>query len=351
MKGTQTLIIVLLSLFLFTGASKEDVTKGLSTFEQSLTEWMRSMEALDGKVDALEKKVDRGSEPSQELTNTLRDLADSLRELRKSMTKFNTRLTTIEDNLGGAAAENPMITFGRTLNILKKNIAELGKRVDDQAALAAVLENRYSDFMRPLDPIKETLRRHKETLDTITKETAEEREKLGAIETLLTDRLTVLDDFLSSSEAQTKTLDVLVKRVGNLESDAGISLPEELYTVAEAEEIAQEVEAEAAKPKTPEEEGYEGIGAGFYVRDVKFKRFGSSARISGEVKNLSDSDYRIAIFNIMVYNLDNVLVSDRDFTIKGIKRGRVKTFKETLTGGEPGNISKYVIQFKRTTQF
>ncbi len=351
MRGTHALSIVLLSLALFTGAAKEDVTKGLSTFERSLTEWMRSMETLHNKLDALEKKVDKKTGAPPELTKTLRKIADSVGELRKSMTKFNTRLTRIEDSLGGAAAENPMITFGRTLDILKRNLAELGKKVDDQAALAAVLENRYADFMRPLDPIKETLRKHKETLDALTKKTTGEGKKIGALESLLADRLTVLDDFLTSTEAQAKTLDVLVKRVGNIESNTGITPPEELYTQVEAEEMAIEAEAEAARPKTPEEEGYQAIGDGFYVRDVKFKRFGSSAKVSGEIKNLSDADYRIVIFNLMVYNLDNVLVSDHDFTIKGIKRGGLKKFRETLTGADPGNISKYVVRFKSTTQF
>ncbi|MCP4365467.1 MAG: hypothetical protein GY800_09245 [Planctomycetes bacterium] len=351
MRGTHTLSIVLLSLALFTGAAKEDITKGLSTFERSLTEWMRSMETLHKKLDALEAKVDKGTGASPELTKTLREIAVSVGELRKSMTKFNTRLTRIEDSLGGAAAENPMITFGRTLDILKKNLAELGKKVSDQAAMAAVLENRYADFMRPLDPIKETLRKHKETLDALTEKTTSEGEKIGALESLLADRLTVLDDFLTATEAQTKTLDILVKRVGNIESNTGITPPEELYTQVEAEEMATEAEAEAARPKTPEEEGYQEIGNGFYVRDVKFKRFGSSAKVTGEIKNLSDSDYQIAIFSLMVYNLDNVLVSDHDFTIKGIKRGGIKKFRETLTGANPGNISKYVVRFKRTTQF
>lgn len=351
MRGTHTLSIVLLSLVLFTGASKEEVTKGLSTFERSLTEWMRSMETLHTRLDALEKKIDKDTGVSPELTNTLREIADSVGELHKNMTKFNTRLTRIEDSLGGAAAENPMITFGRTLDILKKNLASLGKKVDDQAALSAVLANRYADFMRPLDPIKETLRRHKETLDDLTKMTTDEGEKISALESLLADRLSVLDDFLSSTEAQGKTLDILVKRVGNIESNTGITPPEELFTEAEAEEVAMEAEAEAARPKTPEEEGYEGVGEGFYVRDVQFKRFGSSAKVTGEIKNLSDSDYQIAIFNLMVYNLDNVLVSDHDFTIKGIKRGGIKKFRETPTGVDPGNISKYVVRFKRTTQF
>lgn len=351
MKNIHILLVVLLSLVLFTGAAKEDVSKGLSAFERSLTEWMRSIETLASKIDTLEEKVNESAGATPELISALTEIADSVGDMRKSMSRYNTRLSRIEESLGGAAGENPMVEFGRTLNILKKNLSQLNKKLSDQAALTAVLEGKYADFMRPLDPIKKTLGEVDETLNTLKEGDSEQDEKIGALETLLADRLSILEDFLSVSERQTQTLDVLAKRVANLEDDAGIIPSEELYTEAEAEEVAEAVAEEEARPKTPEEEGYEGIGDGFYVRDVEFKRFGSSAKVTGEIKNLSDDDYRIVVFNIMVYNLDNILVSDRDFSIKGLGRDVVKKFNEALTGTDPGDISKYVISFKSTTQF
>lgn len=356
MKNICTLWAIFLSLFLLivtaeTALAQKEIPSPLSQFERSLTEWMRSMDALADKVNRLEKKIDETKGVSPELTRTLQEIAGSVGDLRGNLSNFNARLTRIEDALGGATVENPMVEFGRTLNILKKNQSEIKKRVDDQAAIAAVLENKYAEFMRPLDPIKKTLAEYKETLDTLTTEAAIQKEKTNAMETLLADRLTILEDFLKTSEKQTRTLDVIAKRVENLESNAGITPPKELFTEEETTEVAEQAAQEAAKPKTPEDEGYENIGDGFYVRDVKFKPFGSSAKVSGEIKNLSDTDYRIAIFNIMVYDLDNVLVSDRDFTVKGLSKDTVKTFKETLTGTNPGDISRYVIRFKRTTQF
>ncbi|MFQ5956387.1 MAG: FxLYD domain-containing protein [Candidatus Brocadiales bacterium] len=352
MKNRYTLLAASLSLFLLAGTlqAQEKVTGPLGEFERSLTKWMRSMETIVSRIDALEKKVSETKGVSPELTRSLTEIADSVGSVRNDLSRFNSRLGRIEDSLGGAAGENPMVEFGRTLNTLKKNLAELTKRVQDTEVVSAVLENKYADYMRPLDPIKRTLEEHKETLDTLVQDTSTQKEKTGTLESVLTDRLAILDDFLTVSEKQMKSLDVIVQRVATLESNAGITPPEELYTEEEAVEVA-EAAAEEAKPKTPEEEGFEKIGEGFYVRNVLFKPFGSSSRVTGELKNLSSIDYRYAIFNIMVYDLDNVLVSDHDFTVKGLKKDTVKPFKLTITGANPGNISRYAIRFKRTTQY
>lgn len=341
----------LLFLLVGTAQAQEGVVGPLSEFEHSLSKWMRSMESMVSRIDALEKKVEEARGVSPELTRTLSEIAESVSALRRDMSGFNARITRIEDALGGASEENPMVTFGRTLKTLKKNMSELTKRIQEQEVVASVLQSKYADYMRPLEPIKKTLDEHKEILAALTKETAAQKEKTTMLETALADRLTILDDFLANSEKQMKTLDVIAKRVANLESNAGITPPEELYTEEEAVEVAEAAAAEEARPKTPEEEGFEKIGEGFYVRNVRFKPFGSSSKVSGEIKNLSDNDYRYAIFNITVYNLDNVLVSDHDFTLKGLKRGIVKRFNLTLTGAEPGNISRYAIRFRRTTQY
>ncbi|MEK7369804.1 MAG: hypothetical protein AABZ62_09070 [Planctomycetota bacterium] len=356
MKNRYSLSAVFLSLFLLVvprGATlaQEQVTSPLSQFERSLTQWMRSMDTLAEKVNNLEKKVEETKGVSPELTRSLQDMASGIGDLRDNISKFSTRLTRIEGLLGGAAVENPMVEFGRTLNTLKQNQAEMQKKVADQAALTAILENRYAEFMRPLDPIKKTLGEYKETLDTLTKEAATQKEKTTAMEALLAERLTILEDFLKASEKQTKTLDVVTKRVVDLEGKAGITPSAELLTEKEVTAVAEQAAAEAAKPKTPEEEGYEAIGDGFYVKGVQFKSFGSSARVVGEIRNLSGQDHRTAIFNIMVYNLNNVLVTDKDFTVKGFNKDTVKVFQEPLTGADPGDISRYVIKFKGVTQF
>ena len=147
MKNRYSLSAVFLSLFLLVvprGATlaQEQVTSPLSQFERSLTQWMRSMDTLAEKVNNLEKKVEETKGVSPELTRSLQDMTSGIGDLRDNISKFSTRLTRIEGLLGGAAVENPMVEFGRTLNTLKQNQAEMQKRVDDQAALAAVLENR-----------------------------------------------------------------------------------------------------------------------------------------------------------------------------------------------------------------
>ncbi len=350
MKLTQSLCVAFLSLALFTGASRDDVAEDFNAFQRSLMEWMRSTAAMSNKLDELEKKVNQTTGVNPELKKSLQEIADSVGALRNSLSSINARMTKVETALGGATEDNPMVKFGRTLNILKKSTAGLSKEIKEQAAITAVLANRYADFMRPLDPIKKTLAKQREDIDTLLKESSGQKEKLGALESLLVDRLTILEDFLAASEKQSRTLAVLLGRVKNIETNTGVAPPEELFTEKEAAEAEQVATEEEARPKTPEEEGYEGVGDGFYVRDVSFKRFGSSANVTGEIKNLSERDYRLVVFNIMVYNLDNILVTDRDFIIKGIKIGMIKNFNETLTGTNPEDISKYVIRLKRVSQ-
>ena len=345
MKRAHTLIVALLSLFIFLGQGgqgSEDVLKNLNTFQQSLSQWMRSVEALDNRIRTLERIQQQGGGP--ELMKTLSEVTASVSALRKELTDSYVRLKNIEDTVGSTKGD-PTIVFGETLKTMKKSLSDLTKKVEDQAVLTSVLQQRYQEFIKPLEPIKKALEEEKEISKGLVSALEEYKKELASKEKEMRERVTAMESFLSASEERAKAMEEVLRRVENIEKQTGVAPPPELV---KTEGTVTEAAPEAVKPKTPEEEGFREIGGGFYVRNVIFTPFGSSARTTGELKNLSNNNYSIAIFNIKVYDLVNTMVSSQDFTIKGFKDQDIKSFKEIITGADPQKIGRYTISFKET---
>jgi chromosome segregation ATPase len=333
MKKSHALLVAFLSLVLFTGQSSEDVMRNFSTFEKSLADWMRSVEKLRERMG----EVERGVQAGGPVMDRLSEISRNLNALRTELSDMTTRLNKMDETLGGG--ENPMVQFGKTMETLKKGVAELGKKVEDQAVVTSVLEKRYQEYMRPLDPLKKAIADGEEATKKLSTELELQKKVIETLEKSIIEKLTVLDTLLTQQESASK----LLARVENLEKQTGVSLPAEVMP----KEVA-EVSPVEERPKTPEEEGYEAIGGGFYIKNVVPGAFGSSARVTGEIKNLSEADYSIARFTIRVFDLENSPVITQDFAIKGFKKNDIKTFKEIVPGIEPPKISKLAIKFKET---
>ncbi|MFN3466431.1 MAG: hypothetical protein ACK4WF_01855, partial [Candidatus Brocadiales bacterium] len=274
----------------------------------------------------------------------LAELNKNLNAMRTELMDMTSRLNRMDTTLG--SGENPMVQFAKTLEVLKKSVAELGKKTEDQSVTISVLEKRYQEYMRPLDPLKKAIADEEEAIKKLTTELELQKKSTEVLEKTIVEKLTALDTLLTTSSAQLESSSKLLARVENLEKATGTSPPPEAVPkeVAEAEAAA----AEAARPKTPEEEGYEPLGGGFYLRNVQFSSFGSSARIIGEIKNFSEQNYSMATFTIRIFDLENNPIVSQDFTIKTFKDKEIRPFKEIVPGIEPNKISKYVIKFKGT---
>lgn len=333
MKNSHALLVAFLSLALFTGQSSEDVMKNFNAFEKSLSDWMRSVEKMRERMGEMERGIQAGGP----VMDRLSEINKNLNSLRTELSDMTTRLNKMEETLGGG--ENPMVQFGKTMETLKKGVAELGKKVEDQAVVTSVLEKRYQEYMRPLDPLKKAIAEGGEATKKISAELEIQKKRIEVLEKSIVEKLTVLDALLSQQESASK----LLVRVENLEKQTGVTLPAEVMP----KEVA-EVSPVEEKPKTPEEEGYVAIGGGFYLKNVVLGSFGSAARVTGEIKNLSEADYSIARFTIRVFDLENSPVINQDFTIKGFKRNDIKPFKEIVPGIDPPKISKLAIKFKET---
>ena len=67
----------------------------------------------------------------------------------------------------------------------------------------------------------------------------------------------------------------------------------------------------------------------FFIKNVTFKPFGSSTRISGEIMNKSDRGYGMIDFKVQAYNEENVFLGwsmDSPFIV--LKRVRLKLLEK-----------------------
>ncbi|HHT9120488.1 MAG TPA: hypothetical protein ACFYD3_08100 [Candidatus Hypogeohydataceae bacterium YC41] len=334
MKKSHAILVAFLSLALFIGQSSEDVMRNFSNFEKSFSDWMRSQEKMKERIGDLERSMQGGGQ----VMDRLSEISRNLNSLRNELSDMTTRLNKMEDLLGGG--ENPMVQFAKTMEVLKKNVAELGKKVEDQAVVTAVLEKRYQEYTKPLDPLKKAIADNDEAIKKISTDLEIQKKGTEVLEKTIVEKLSNLDKFIQESSGQLETASKLLARVENLEKQTGVSPPPEKKP---GEEVAK---VEEVKPKTPEEEGYAAVGGGFYLKNTMLSPFGSSARITGELRNLSQADYSVATFTIGVFDLENAPVANQDFTIKGFKNNDIKTFKELIPGIDPGRVKKYVVKFK-----
>ncbi|MFQ5963348.1 MAG: FxLYD domain-containing protein [Candidatus Scalinduaceae bacterium] len=134
--------------------------------------------------------------------------------------------------------------------------------------------------------------------------------------------------------------------------EEGIKIIERKFEVAMAETTVKQPQIEEEKSvekKTSRElEGFENVGGGFYVRRVFFTSFGSSSTVTGEIKNNSENDSRIASFVMKVYSKDYGMITNLDFSVRRLKSGDIKPFEEIITGVRPFDIARYEIAFKES---
>ncbi len=327
------------------------VLKNLDEFQKSLADWMQNFDTLSAKFEALEKNVNASLAPVLEATKDIKGMEERL-------TSIISRITTVERSASVTEISATINSFNETLSVIKKLLSDLTKRVEDQEVKSAVLEKRYQEAQRPLEPIKKAI---DDLNKSVTEKLGEQEKRIASVDERFRTQV-------QSFEEQTKTIGDLQKQVRKLET-AGIAavgtatalvpqVPAGVETVKAAEgtetaKVAEgpgpEVVEEEVKKRapTPEEEGFQEIGEGFYIRNVSLFPFGSSSQIKGEIKNLSDMDSSIAVFGIKIYNNSNVPLFTQDFSVKTFKKGEIRTFNEIISGYSPLEIAKYEIASKR----
>jgi hypothetical protein len=172
-----------------------------------------------------------------------------------------------------------------------------------------------------------------------------------------------LDSSIKTFEGQLKTVSDLDLRMKKLEKGGLVAAGTVTAEAPPAAQVQASVPAgtetvkavtgtetaEVAKERvvTPEEEGFQEIGDGFYMRNVIISPFGSSSQIKGEIKNFSERDRSIATFAIRIFNASDMLLFTQDFSIKTFRKGENRTFNEIISGYAPVEIARYEIIPKR----
>lgn len=340
----------------------QNVLKELDDFQSSLSSWMKNLDSLGSQFSTLQKNVSDSLSP-------LKDLDKIIKEVEGKLNTSISKMESLEKAGSIAEVKGMLDSFGKTFDVLKKLLSDLTKRVEDQEVKSAVLEKRYLEAQRPLEPIKKTL---EDVSKLVTDKLGEQEKKFASLEENIKSRIASLDNSMKTFDGQTKALSDLEIRMKKIEntgaSGAGTATtvapsPPKLQEVTGTEtvkvaegtqtattEVSEAPEDSAAAKESvpsPADEGFKEMEDGFFIRNVALFPFGSSSQIKGEIKNFSDRDRSIATFTIKVYNASDVLLFTQDFSIKTFKKGEVRGFSEIISGYTPLDIVRHEIMPKR----
>ena len=332
----------------------QDVLKELDDFQRSLSNWMKNLDALGSQFTTLQKNVSESLAPLKEFDKVVKGIEE---KLNSSLSKME----SLEKTASIAEVKGMLDSFGKTFDVLKKLLSDTAKRVEDQEIKTAVLEKRYQEAQRPLEPIKKAI---EDLNKLVTDKLGEQEKKITSLEDSIKTRVASLDSTMKTFEGQTKAFSDLEMRMKKVEKAGGVSpgtataeaplvaqvqaaMGTETVKVAEGTETASVAEVAKEHIPTPEEEGFKEMEDGFYIRNVNLFPFGSSSQIKGEIKNFSDRDRSIATFTIKIYNATDMVLFTQDFSIKTFKKGDIRMFSEIVSGYTPLDIAKYEIMPKR----
>lgn len=332
-------------------ADGQQVMKELDDFQKALSGWMKNLDTLSSQFTSLQKSVGDSMAPLKEFEKTIKGNEVKLNSI-------DSRLAGLERLSSVADVKGLLDSFGKTLDVLKKLLSDLTKRVEDQEIKTAVLEKRYQEAQRPLEPIKKAI---DDLSKLVTDKLGEQEKKITTVEDSMKTGMASLSAAMKSFDGQSKIISDLEMRLKKLEKGGVVISGAVAAETPQAKQVTAPVGTETAKVAdgtgttevvrervvTPEEEGFKELGDGFYIRNVALSPFGSSSQIKGEIKNFSGRDRSIASFVIKVYNAAEMLLFTQDFSLKTFKIGEVRTFNEIISGYTPVEIARYEIVTKR----
>lgn len=146
----------------------------------------------------------------------------------------------------------------------------------------------------------------------------------------LSDKLSMLEIVISNLVTRVEALE---KRINALEksiSPGTLKVPKRGISGSES-------------PKPSLSDGFEEVGEGFFVRNVRFNPFGTNVLFTGEMANKSEKNYRFAKFRLEIYDDSERLVKKEEFTIPDIPKDSVKPFEAMLIGIEASLIYRYKV--------
>jgi len=343
-----------------------DILKDLEKFQTSLGDWVTQIEELNARISNLESDKASREKQTAELNNSLANIENLLSDM-------DAKVERVENMSSLEGVKEIVKSFEGTLNVFKKRFAKLANRIEDQEVKTSVLERMYKTANKPLDTLMQAIDEQKSVINKLG-------DKLTKQEELILSMKESLQKQTSPDESLVSGIEELNSRLSKLESGVLVQAAvehgkheEEKHEEAghheeakhaaapaghheEAKHAAAPVEhhEEAKHAAAPTEHHVEpqehiektdliDIGEGFFVKNIKFKPFGSSSQISGELVNKSDRDHGMIDFKALAYDKENSPLGDQGFSVYGFSKGMTKPFEEIIVGVISKEISKYSI--------
>ncbi len=317
-----------------------DILKDLKNFEESLSDWVVQTSELSQRFSALESESGAREKQIADYHQSMADIGNLLTDLDAKVDKV-AKMSSLE------GVRDIVKSFEGTLDVFKKRFSQLAKRLEDQEVKTAVLERIYLTAQKPIDILIKATDEQTDIINKLTERLAKQEELILSMEESLKKQT-------SPDESLTEGIEERNARLSRLESGVIVQKKElkeiskEVLEKTEAEKKVASLEVQPDKVKAPakkvtEVDGYIDIGGGFLIKNVKFKPFGSSTLISGEIMNKSDRDYGMIDFKVQAFDKENVFLGGHGFSVYSFKEGKTDTFEEVITGIEPERIAKYSV--------
>jgi uncharacterized coiled-coil protein SlyX len=355
MKKLLIMCTFTLTLFFSSTVGFSDILKDLDKFQQSLGDWVTQIEELNSRISNLESGKASSEKQAEELNQGLANIENLLSDM-------GAKVERVENMSSLEGVKEIVKSFEGTLNVFKKRFSKLANRIEDQEVKTSVLERMYKTANKPLETLMQAIDEQKSVINKLGDKLVKQEELILSMKESLQKQTSPDESLVSGIEELNSRLSklesgVLVQAVTEhgkheVEEHAAASAghhEEAKHAAAPAEH--HEEAMHAAAPTEHHEEaqahvektGLIDIGEGFFVKNIKFKPFGSSSQISGEIMNKSDRDHGMIDFKALAYDKENIPLGDQGFSLYGFSKGMTKPFEEIIVGVISKEINKYSI--------
>ena len=97
-------------------------------------------------------------------------------------------------------------------------------------------------------------------------------------------------------------------------------------------------------PRSALSSGFEDIGRGFFVRNVRLTPFGPNVLFTGEITNRSEKNYRFAKFTLELSDDNDLPIKKEEFSIPDIPKDAVRSFEVMLSGVDSNLVNRYIVK-------
>lgn len=299
---------------------------------ETIKETINSMKSKDEDVLKIRERLYTLEEQQKESSGTINAIKNETEDIaliREKVESFNIRRRDVgrmAKKLETMEQKHKKSTG--TIESLKRATAELRKGLVDQEITTYLLKR---DFIKKKSPIEDKEKSIVEKLNVISKIIVDHDKQLTS----------VIDGFEKTGLDIEKSV---IEEQADLIEEENADNEEILDFHWEEQNRAEKKRDDIFDILT--NQGYFKIGEGFYAKNISFMPFGSSIELSGDILNATGTDYNMANFKIFLYDENQQILRQREFTLMGIiSSTEALPFYEIISGVDIEKISYYAFAF------